>query len=393
MKTDKEIISQLRLKITELEERIQFLTKKFAHSHDLMSYVIEHSRSAIAVHDRDLKYVFVSEKYLHEYNVKEKDIIGRHHYEIFPDLPQKWRDVHQRALHGEVISAEDDPYEKADGSIEWTRWECRPWFESDGSIGGIIVYTEVITKRKEAEFELIRAKERAEESDRLKSAFLQNMSHEVRTPLNTIVGFSQLISESSFSTPELRFYSDIIASSNERLIDIISDVIDISQIRTNQVKTAISQTDLQMIASKIAGAFKGTAVKRNLDFLFTSKIDKTSTIALTDSRKVERIFHHLVDNALKFTNNGYVRITTSIENNSFSFEVIDSGIGIPLKMQEKVFEPFRQVETDLSRTYGGNGLGLSIVKAYTELLHGTIYLDSKPGKGTTVRVLIPMEIN
>jgi PAS domain S-box-containing protein len=125
--------------------------KALMHSHNLLSYIVEHTRSAVAVHDRDLNYIYVSQRYLDEYKVKKKDIIGKHHYEVFPDLPQKWRDVHQMALAGEVISAEDDQYIREDGTVEWTRWECRPWYEMDGSIGGIIVYTEVITDRKQAE--------------------------------------------------------------------------------------------------------------------------------------------------------------------------------------------------------------------------------------------------
>uniref|UniRef100_UPI00351CB54D PAS domain S-box protein n=1 Tax=Methanomethylovorans sp. TaxID=2758717 RepID=UPI00351CB54D len=107
-----------------------------------------------AVHDRDLKYIYVSQRYLNDYKVKESEIIGKHHYEVFPDLPPKWRDVHQKALMGEVSSAEDDPYMREDGSVDWTRWECRPWYEADGSIGGIVVYTEVITERKLVEKEL-----------------------------------------------------------------------------------------------------------------------------------------------------------------------------------------------------------------------------------------------
>ncbi len=121
------------------------------HSHNLMKYIIEHTRSAVAVHDRDLRYIYASQRYIDEYKVKHEDIIGKHHYDVFPDLPQKWREVHQRALAGEILSAEDDPYVREDGSVEWTRWQCRPWHESDGSIGGIIVYTEVITNRKRME--------------------------------------------------------------------------------------------------------------------------------------------------------------------------------------------------------------------------------------------------
>lgn len=117
------------------------------HSHNLLQYIIEHSRSAIAIHDRDLRYVYVSQRYLEEYNLKDMNIIGKHHYEVFPDLPQKWKDVHQKALKGEVSSSEMDSYPRDNGTLVWTRWECRPWYESDGSIGGFIIYTEMITDR------------------------------------------------------------------------------------------------------------------------------------------------------------------------------------------------------------------------------------------------------
>jgi PAS domain S-box-containing protein len=128
--------------------------EELSHSRDLMRYIIEHSRSAIAVHDKDLRYIYVSQRYLEEYKIKGKDIIGMHHYEVLPDIPQKWRDVHQKALNGIVCSADDDSYIREDGSMQWTRWECRPWYMADGSIGGIIIYTELITERKQAEVKL-----------------------------------------------------------------------------------------------------------------------------------------------------------------------------------------------------------------------------------------------
>lgn len=121
------------------------------HIRDLMGYVIEHTRSAVAVHDRDLNYIFVSQKYLDIFGISKQDIIGKHHYEIFPALPQQLRDVHRRVLQGEVLSADEDPFENPDGTTDWHCWECRPWFETDGTVGGLIVYTEIITKRKQAE--------------------------------------------------------------------------------------------------------------------------------------------------------------------------------------------------------------------------------------------------
>lgn len=135
-------------------------TEAQRHSNEMMQYIIEHTNSAVAVHDRDLHYMYISKRYLKDYGVQEQDIIGKHHYDVFPDLPEKWRKVHRKALAGEVSSSERDPYERADGTVEWTRWECRPWYEANGSIGGIIVYTEVITERVQAEEALRKSEQR-----------------------------------------------------------------------------------------------------------------------------------------------------------------------------------------------------------------------------------------
>ncbi len=143
--------------------------EKLSHSHKLMSYIIENTNSGVAVHDKNLRYIYVSQSYLEQYKVKEEDVIGRHHYDVFPDLPQKWRDVHQRVLKGEVLGADLDSYPRDDGTVEWTRWECRPWCNSAGEIGGIIVYTEVITDRVKAEQEL---KETIEELQKARKASL-----------------------------------------------------------------------------------------------------------------------------------------------------------------------------------------------------------------------------
>ena len=167
----------------ELKKKIQTLEqaesnrkrseKQLIHSHDLMDYIISHARSAIAVFDRDLKYIYVSTRYLTDYKVKEQHVIGKCHYDVFPDLPQKWKDVHQKSLAGEVLSAEEDPYYREDGSVHWTRWECRPWYESDGSIGGIIIYNEVINEWKKIE-------ETLRKSEQLLSTHLLN------TPIGAI---------------------------------------------------------------------------------------------------------------------------------------------------------------------------------------------------------------
>lgn len=147
------IMSGTHIDVTEKYENL----KKIRYYHDLMSDVIDHMNSGVAVHDKDLNYVYVSRKYLDMYNIKD-DVIGKHHYEIFPDLPEKWRKVHQRCLKGEVLSKDRDPFIRADGTVDITRWECRPWYNEKQEIAGIIVYTEVINEFIEIEQELEKSK-------------------------------------------------------------------------------------------------------------------------------------------------------------------------------------------------------------------------------------------
>ena len=136
--------------ITELRQS----EDAFKHMHDLMHYVVEHCNSAVAIHDKNLNYIYVSQKYIEDFKLSGQNIIGKHHYEVFPNLPQAWKDAHQKALQGESSRADHDVYLNEDGSFDWTRWDCLPWYEADGSVGGIIIYTQLITEQRKAELEL-----------------------------------------------------------------------------------------------------------------------------------------------------------------------------------------------------------------------------------------------
>ena len=375
----------ISLDITERKNSV----KALRHMSDLMQYIIEHNRSAIAVHDRDLRYIYVSQRYLLDYKVKENDVVGKHHYDVFPDLPQKWRDVHQRALKGEVLSAEDDPFERADGTVEWTRWECRPWYDADGNIGGIIVYTEVITDRKKTELELIATKEKAEENNRLKTAFLNNMSHEIRTPMNAIIGFADLMT--SAEGEEKDHYSEIIRRSSKQLLSVIDDVIQLSRLQSEKIPV---NSEIFRPSDLIRALYQGYNYPENLHGieLRVSTPDAYNDLSIPSDRdKVHQVMIHLLSNALKYTTVGTISIGFRVEPGQVVFFVEDTGIGIPDSEKTKLFETFYRGKQVTSNAIGGTGLGLNIAKELVGLLGGTISFESEVGTGSRFYFNIPFE--
>lgn len=237
--------------------------------------------------------------------------------------------------------------------------------------------------------DLTLAKEKAEESDRLRSSFMQNMSHEVRTPLNSIAGFSKLMAKPNQSPEKLKMFSELISENSEKLIGIITDVIEISQIHSNITKPQTTEFDVFWLLNDIVNKFKIKAIQKNIGFHLKINIPGHECFIQSDKEKLHRILYHIVDNAIKFTRNGSIDIVCNLKNDNIVFNIIDSGIGITDEMQKIIFEPFRQVETGICRNFGGNGLGLSIVKAYTDLLSGSITLKSEINKGTTFCITIP----
>ena len=257
-----------------------------------------------------------------------------------------------------------------------------------------------ITERKGIEEDLIRAKEKAEESDRLKSAFLANMSHEIRTPMNGILGFSELMKEPNISGEEKQEYISIIEKSGTRMVNIINDIVDISKIESGQMKVSLSETNVDMQLEYIFNFYRIEAEQRGLRISFLNTLAEKESIIQTDRQKIYAILTNLVNNAIKFTHEGSIEFgcisgavetghALSLQPNSLLFYVKDTGIGIRSELLEIIFERFRQGSESLNRKYEGAGLGLSISKAYVEMLGGQIWAESEEGKGSTFYFTIP----
>lgn len=243
-------------------------------------------------------------------------------------------------------------------------------------------------QRQKAFEELKTALARAEESDHLKTAFLNNLSHEVRTPLNAIVGFSGLLNRPETEGQTVEHYVDIIQKSSDQLLSIIDSIFDIATIEANQVRIFERMCNLNDVLKTLERQFS-IKIPPGVEFKINPGLDIAKAGIITDETKLYQIFNNLVGNAIKFTARGKVEIGYKIERGYVQFYVLDTGIGITKDKQSVIFEKFRQADPSIAREYGGTGLGLYIAKSYVEKLGGKIWLESSPITGTVFYFTIP----
>jgi len=266
----------------------------------------------------------------------------------------------------------------------------KEWLTSEGQILSTAANTIGFAfQRKYSRDELIKAKEKAEESDRLKSAFLANMSHEIRTPMNGILGFTELLKEPMLTGEEQQQYIRIIEKSGIRMLNIINDIISISTLEAGFIKANPSEVDINEQLDYIYNFFRPQIEEKGVRFIVNNSLSKGDSTICTDREKLYAILTNLTRNAVKFTSSGFIEVGCNKKEDCIEFYVKDTGIGILPEQKEVIFERFRQGNDSLTSGYEGAGLGLAISKAYTELLGGRIWVESEPGKGSTFFFTVP----
>jgi signal transduction histidine kinase len=251
----------------------------------------------------------------------------------------------------------------------------------------------MVDTRVKKENELVQARELAEKSDKLKTAFLSNMTHEIRTPMNAVVGFSQLLQQEGLSSEFRNEFIGHIVNNSNTLLALINDIIDFSILESGVVNISYSNFDLKNVFVELNDKFdqlKKDNGKSDISLIFPAPERLENTNIYFDAVRLKQILNYLIDNALKFTKQGKIEIDFKHEKSAMLFWVKDTGIGIPLEKQEYIFDRFRQGEESYTRRFGGTGIGLSIAKQIVQHLKGEIWVESEDGNGSIFYFKVPL---
>lgn len=360
---------KLRKEKDEITERYTSLTK--------------YANDVILTINKDGKILEANRKAFETYGYNHAELIGKNYIDLSNNPQSDKKYIEEAILKDEGILF-DTVHRKKDGSNIPVEISAKSIKQDEDKI--IIAIIRDFTERKKLESELIQAKEHAEEMNRLKTFFLANISHELRTPMNGILGYAEMLMM-DLNDPKLREMASLIYKSSKRLHDTLDSLIDLSKLESQVQKLELEKLELVTILEDVMASFQNAAKEKNL--VLKSEHKHPKIYFNTDPRLFNKIISNILSNAIKYTNKGEIKITSDFRDGNIVVQINDTGIGISADNLSKIFEPFRQESEGFNRKYEGTGLGLTLTKKFVELLEGNLDIDSRVGKGTTVTITIP----
>ncbi|WP_347839828.1 DUF2153 family protein [uncultured Draconibacterium sp.] len=368
------------------------LQKLLLERNMMLSRAIEQTPVGVVITNKDAEIEYANPSFVKTTGYSFDEVIGQNprfyssgqHNKAF--FEAMWAKLTEGKIwKGEIIN------KRKNGEHYPENLTISPIFNSENELTHYVAIKEDISEQKKYIADLKAAKEKAEESDRLKTAFLTNMSHEIRTPMNGILGFTDMLKEPDLTSDMQTEYIDIIQKSGQRMMNTISDLIDISKIESGLVEVQLKKVSVNNMLNDIFLLLKNEAQAKNLNFVL--KENNKGKSILTDEEKLYSIITNVIKNAIKFTLTGEVRLGYLISEHEITFTISDTGIGIPEDRKKAVFDRFVQADIEDSKVFEGSGLGLSIAKSYVELLNGKIWFESEVDKGTTFYISLPLNAN
>lgn len=359
--------------------------------------LLENMNDLVCEIDQDGVYTYLNNKYIDVLGYHPDELLGRKAIElIHPEDLLASLEKYKKLTSEKGDSVDVWRFLHKNGSYRMVESKGKVFVNSKAVLSTVVISRD-ITRQYETEQEIIRAKEKAEESDRLKTAFLQNMSHEIRTPMNAIIGFSEILLSKYDDKAKLKKYTGFISQRSNDLLDIINDLLDIAKIESGQLSVNLETCSLTALFEELTTFFIGYQKrigKEHISLDIELAAVKGDVVIETDALKLKQILINLLTNAFKFTEEGSVSVGFSLESDKrIRFYVSDTGIGIPEEKQSLIFERFSQLEQYKKKNIGGTGLGLSIVKGFVKLLEGEINLESEAGKGSVFSFSIPVKVH
>jgi two-component system, sensor histidine kinase and response regulator len=381
--------------IGDMKDRLES-TAKLAASEKRLRDIIDSLFGFVGVFTLDGRMIECNRSPMVAAGVQLEELLHHAFWETpgWRDLPAeqiKIREMMMRAARGEVVRFESSLKVRDRGSmvIDVTFGPLR---DEHGTICNVISHSVDITARKQAEAELLHAKEAAESSSRAKGEFLANMSHEIRTPMNGIIGLTEVLLDTSLDA-EQREYLTLVQSSADALLTIINDILDVSKIEAGKLSLEIRELDLRDVVLDILSGLKVTADAKGLSLV--CEVDSGVPDRVRgDPGRLRQILVNLIGNAIKFTGHGGVSVAIKRSTESadaLQFSVRDTGIGIPAEKQAMIFDPFTQVDGSYTRRYGGTGLGLTIASHLVRMMGGRMWVESQEGQGSTFHFTARLE--
>ncbi len=364
----------------------------------LLAHLIDSIPDIIFFKDTESRFLGCNTAFTHFVGRRFKEIIGKTEFELFDaERANSYIESDKLLLSNHIPQRSIQLTTFPDGKQFIYETLKNVYYDTDGNVLGIIGVSRDITETKQVEERLQKAKERAEQADKLKSVFLSNMSHEIRTPLNAILGFSDLLADKNITAEEIEEYVSIIRNSGKHLLNLVNDIIDISLLETHQIELYWKNIKLKNFLETYQEFFEQKIVefnKKNIDFVIEIETIDEEFELKTDDYRLEQIISHLIENAIKFTEKGRIVLSCTkqvFENEQLIFSIKDSGSGIAPEKQHLLFTLFTKIEYNKNKFLGGTGLGLAISKRILDLFGGKIWVESKLGEGTTFSFSIPLK--
>jgi PAS domain S-box-containing protein len=365
---------------------------------------IEHAPASLAMFDREMRYLSVSHRWLSDFGLGERDLRGLSHYEVFPEIAESWKAIHRRALAGEVVRNDSDRFDRLDGSGQWLRWEVRPWHDTAGLVGGIVVFSEDITERKQAEEEILRLHEellrhaadleqhvldrtaQLEAANKELEAFSYSVSHDLRAPLRAINGFARMLTEDHGPAldAEGQRLLGVIRGEASRMGRLIDELLQFSRLGRQPLHE--SSSDMTAMARSVYDELRAGAPERIVDF----RLDSLPSVP-ADPALLRQVWINLLDNALKFTRHrehAGIVVSGSVNEGEAIYSVRDNGAGFDMKYASKLFGVFQRLHG--LEEFEGTGVGLALVQRIVNRHGGRVWAEATLGRGATFSFSLPL---